>query len=137
MILDVRPFEQVFDGTANFVARAIVDRGREDLPIVNHLLSDFAVEGEDGLHSFRAVPLALLSDGEGERRFALWVHAGNPDGHVELRLPMDGEYTEYTLSSILLALGVPFHAVIWWDHDTGPPVEAAPVDVSQSMIDLA
>ena len=107
-------FDAVFDGTANFVPRAILDISRVDVPNVRDLMSKRAIHGEDGLDEYDAVPMILHTDDGHTRRFALWRHTHNPAGQVAIQLPL-GEDFQDTLMEILQAMRIPAAAILWLD----------------------
>ena len=107
------PVNQVFDGTANFVSRAILDLGRADVPQVRLLLTN-AISGVDNLDDFTAVPLELVMDNGRRRRFVLWRHEHNPPAQAAIQLPLDEEFQE-ALAGILAVWKVPVAALVWLD----------------------
>ena len=119
MRVDVRPFDRVFDGTANFVARAVLDLDRAPVPLVDQMMRDDATEGEDGLDTFWAVPLVLTTDAGEERRFALWHHRHNPPAQVAIHLPLGEEFQD-ALAGIMTTLQIPAAALVWLDQPIGP-----------------
>jgi hypothetical protein len=115
MMLDVPPFDAVFDGTVNFVPRAVLDLTRADVPRVRELMQNRATHGEDGLDAFDAVPLVLTTDDGKQRRFALWRHENTPRGQVAIQLPVDEEFQD-ALARIMTAMQIPAAALIWLDR---------------------
>jgi hypothetical protein len=107
------PVDQVFNGTANFVPRAILDLGRADIPDVRLLLQN-AITGVDNLDQFVAVPLVLVMDNGRRRHFALWRHQNNPPQQVAIQLPLGEEFQD-ALAGILTVWKVPAAALIWLD----------------------
>ncbi|MGD0106442.1 MAG: hypothetical protein ABSC06_20740 [Rhodopila sp.] len=112
------PVGTVFDGTANFVSRAILDLGRADVPDVRLLVSN-AISGFDNLDDFIAVPLELVMDNGRRRRFALWRHEHNPSAQVAIQLPLDEEFQE-ALAGIMTVWNVPAAALVWLDGPITP-----------------
>jgi len=108
-------FDAVFDGTANFVPRAILDISRVDVPNIRDLMSKRAIHGEDGLDKYDAVPMILHTDDGHMRRFALWRHAHNPAGQVAIQLPLGEDYRD-TLLGIMQAMRIPAAAIVWLDE---------------------
>jgi hypothetical protein len=112
------PANLVFDRTANFVSRAILDLGLADVPDVRLLLKNSKF-GFDNLDAFTAVPLELVMDNGRRRRFALWRHEHNPRAQVAIQLPLDEEFQE-ALAGILTVWGVPAAALVWLDGPFAP-----------------
>lgn len=119
MNFEVRPFEKVFDGTANFVPRAVLDLNRADVPMVRQLLQSSATHDEDGLDEFDAVPLVLETDDGQWRRFALWRHKHTPAGQVAIQLPLNEEFRD-ALAGIMAVMQIPAAALIWLDQPIPP-----------------
>lgn len=120
MRIEVRSFEDVFDGSASFVPRAILDLSRAQVPEVAGLMqSQSAVRGEDGLDEFLAVPLVFIPDRGRQRRFALWRHAHNPPDQVAIQLPLNEEFQE-ALAGIMTAMHIPAAALVWLDQPNAP-----------------
>ena len=107
-------FDAVFDGKVNFVARAILDLNRANVPKVRHLMLNRAIHGEDGLDEYDAVPMVLHTDDGHARRFALWRHAHNPEGQVAIQLPLEEEFQD-TLMGIFQVMRIPAAAIVWLD----------------------
>lgn len=107
-------FDAVFDGTANFVPRAILDLDSADMPGVRALLQNHTVRGEDGLDDYDAVPMILHMDEGTIQRFALWRHAHNPKGHIAIQLPIGDDFGTI-LEVIFRALRIPTAAIVWRD----------------------
>lgn len=119
MRIDVRSFEDVFDGSASFVPRAVLDLGRAKVPEVDRLMRQSAVHGEDGLDEFLAVPLVFVPDYGKQRRFALWRHAHNPPMQVAIQLPLNEEFQD-ALAGIMTAMHIPAAALVWLDQPIAP-----------------
>lgn len=117
MRVDVKPFDAVFDGTINFVPRAVIDLGRA--PELQDLMLNQAVRGEDGLDRFDAVPLVLTADDGRRHRYALWRYKHSPPGQVAIQLPLDDEFQE-ALAGIMTAMKIPAAAVVWLDRPIAP-----------------
>lgn len=119
MKVDVRSFEDVFDGKANFIPRAVLDLNRADVPMVEQLMRRRATTDVDGLDDFRAVPLVLITDSGQERRFALWQHAHNPAKHIAIQLPLGEEFQD-ALAGIMTVMEIPAAALVWLDQPITP-----------------
>jgi hypothetical protein len=119
MTVSVEPFEAVFDGSANFVPRAVVDLARGDTCVLRGLLQEQGVHGEDGLDAFTAVPMTVKLRNGRQHRFALWRHDGNPESQVALHFPLDDEY-RHVLAEVMAALSVPAEALVWLDSAAVP-----------------
>lgn len=109
--MTVRPvrFEDVFDGKSDFGTALIIQASLVD---VAHRLGATIVEGEDGLDRFCAVPL-VSDDPDGQLKFALWRHDGNPPGTFSIHIAFDSHFAYHSLAMILEALDIQSSAVIW------------------------
>lgn len=109
--MTVRPvrFEDVFDGKSNYNAALIV---RASLVDVAYRLGATIVEGEDGLDRFCAVPL-VLDNPDGQLKFALWRHDGNPQGTFSIHTASDAHFAYLSLAIVLEALNIQSDAIIW------------------------